>query len=388
LIQRPFARIESEDIDALIVNQVREGKSIDYKRTLPPGTDSDKKDFLADASSFANTVGGDLLYGIDETGGIPGKVVGLGETNLDAEMRRLDSLLASGLAPRIRYHLRPIKHSSGAKLLLLRIDRSWIGPHRVILGGHDKFYARNSAGKYPLDVTELREAFLLTNTLIDRIRQFRRDRVEEIGHDRDAPAQMLSGAKVVLHLIPLESVASSTQLDIERAYGDFAKLPPIYSMGMNRRINLDGLVTSSPNAAQPSYVQLMRNGIIEAVNWQLLNWKRGDRRVLLMTTFEEQLIKSLGAYLVFLNDFGIDPPIYVFLSMLGASGCEIEASAELGDVQRYPIDREMLLLPEVTVDDYGNEPATILRPLFDLIWNACGYLGSRNYGTDGAWRRP
>jgi len=34
-------------------------------------------------------------------------------------------------------------------VLVVRSERSWIGPHRVVLKGHDKFYARNSAGNIP-----------------------------------------------------------------------------------------------------------------------------------------------------------------------------------------------------------------------------------------------
>jgi len=39
---------------------------LDYKRDVPGESDQDKKEFLADISSFANATGGDLIYGVDE----------------------------------------------------------------------------------------------------------------------------------------------------------------------------------------------------------------------------------------------------------------------------------------------------------------------------------
>src|ERR1039458_8242927 len=103
MIDKPLNDIAEADLAALISNGVAEGRTIEYKRILPGNSDADKKEFLADTSSFANTGGGDLVYGMDEVGGLPTHIVGIQATDLDAEIRRLDSILAAGLAPRIRY---------------------------------------------------------------------------------------------------------------------------------------------------------------------------------------------------------------------------------------------------------------------------------------------
>ena len=98
MIPKALQEIGSDDIDSLITNQVREGRTIDYKRDLPGGTDSDKKEFLADVSSFANTAGGDVVFGIDETDALPTAVVGVPRTDLDMQRRRMDSIIQNGLA--------------------------------------------------------------------------------------------------------------------------------------------------------------------------------------------------------------------------------------------------------------------------------------------------
>jgi len=64
MVPKQFGDIKKSDIDALLATGVAEGRTIEYKLTLPGNTDQDKKEFLADISSFANAAGGDLLYGV------------------------------------------------------------------------------------------------------------------------------------------------------------------------------------------------------------------------------------------------------------------------------------------------------------------------------------
>ena len=42
-----------------------------YKQKFPTNSDVDRKEFLADISSFANASGGDLVFGITEENGSP-----------------------------------------------------------------------------------------------------------------------------------------------------------------------------------------------------------------------------------------------------------------------------------------------------------------------------
>jgi predicted HTH transcriptional regulator len=71
------------DIEALISSELREGKRVDYKRDLPGNSESQKKEFLYDVSSFANTVGGDLIIGVEEENGVPSRVIAVMPTNVD-----------------------------------------------------------------------------------------------------------------------------------------------------------------------------------------------------------------------------------------------------------------------------------------------------------------
>ncbi len=77
-----------------------EGKIIEYKEALPGDSDKDKREFLADVSSFANTAGGVLYLGIREDSGVPVELTGLPVGQVDDATR-----LAVAEADELRSHL-------------------------------------------------------------------------------------------------------------------------------------------------------------------------------------------------------------------------------------------------------------------------------------------
>ena len=64
MLEKRLSDLGIEDLERLIRDGVPEGKALEYKQALPTDTDGDKKEFLADVSSFANTAGGFLIYGM------------------------------------------------------------------------------------------------------------------------------------------------------------------------------------------------------------------------------------------------------------------------------------------------------------------------------------
>ena len=66
MIPKRFEDIGFSDLEALINNQVAEGKTIEYKKEIVTNASSDKEPFLAGVSAFANTIGGDFIIGNSE----------------------------------------------------------------------------------------------------------------------------------------------------------------------------------------------------------------------------------------------------------------------------------------------------------------------------------
>ncbi|HRW83763.1 MAG TPA: ATP-binding protein, partial [Methanothrix sp.] len=155
LNDKPLDMLEEADIQRLMEDEVPESKVIDYKRRLPGPSDLEKREFLRDVSSFANASGGHLIYGVAEENGVPVKIPGLAGIDPDKEILRLDSMVQTGIAPRIPgISMRAVPLENERFVIVVRIPKSWASPH-MITKGSSRFYSRNSAGKYPLDVFEI-----------------------------------------------------------------------------------------------------------------------------------------------------------------------------------------------------------------------------------------
>ena len=157
----PLDSVTEARLVALVSAGVAEGREIDFKLELPGGSDADKKELLSDVCSFANAGGGDILYGVDETGGVAVGVPGVAVPDADAEIWRLDSVIRGGLDPRmagLRIEVVPL--TGGRSVVVLRIPRSFARPHAVDYRGRFRFYSRGAAGKFEMDVAQVRASVL------------------------------------------------------------------------------------------------------------------------------------------------------------------------------------------------------------------------------------
>ena len=49
----------------------------------------------------------------------------------------------------------------------------------------------------------------------------------------------------------------------------------------------------------------------------------------------------------------------------------------------HKIDRKVFIFPEILIESYELDIEHILRPWFDLLWNACGYERCFHYDDNG-----
>ena len=380
--------IENVDLAALqplVDNGVAEGKTIEYKRELPGPRDRDKVWFPEAVSAFANTAGGDLLLGVEEKQGVPVALPGVQIDNVDAEKLRLEQILQNGLQPRLpRVDIRPVEVAAGRFVLLVRVPRSWVGPHRV--EKNSRFYGRTSAGRYPLDVGELRTAFTMSESIPGRVRDFRTERLAKI-HSRETPIPLEQGGCIVIHALPLSGFVEPFSLDLPSLQFGECPIRPMRStgVGFTPRVNLDGHITStsvSPGSCY-TYVQIFRNGAVEST-CVLLGGSGG--MVHLDKEYEKDVLAFVSSYVEFARRFEIEPPYLLFLSFVGVRGCVFATPAfrRLG-TEPAAFQDEIVALPEVVMVERDDEPPKVLKPVFDMVWNAFGILGSQNYDDDGNW---
>jgi len=375
------------DLQALVDAGVSELRTIEFKESLAVATDSERKEFLADVSSFANAAGGHLIYGMRESAGVATEVCGIELANPDAEILRLENLIRDGLDPRLPSHdIASVALSDGKSALVLRIAKSWAGPHMVRFQNHGKFYSRNSRGKYQLDVDELRATFASSGDDATKLSRFRPNRIAKIVSG-ETPVPLQDCPKIVLHLVPQSALSSREAFNVVSLAPRLADLAPIYATGWDTRLNFDGLLTWSQfREDQPShsYLQIFRNGSIEAVEAFLLRPRDGGVLTIPSLTFDNEILESVARFLLIQRSMGVLPPIYIMLSMLGIKGYTMGVPTGIYH-DSHPIDREMLLVPEVMVEKYETAVDAVLKPALDIVWNASGWAGSIYYDSLGKW---
>ncbi len=388
-LNKPLASIEESDLQALVDNQVSEHKTFEYKEALPGNADGDKKEFLADVSSFANASGGDLIYGIREQSGVPVELSGLGLSDVDAEILRLESCIQTGIAPRLFriVEMHPVALPSKQRYaILIRIRKSWTAPHMVTFKNDSKFFSRDSRGKHQLNVSELRSAFLLSETAAERIRKFRTERLGMIVAGEGAISLGENAAKLVLHMVPFEAFDPAARFDLF-SLNDANYVYLLEPLRLNRggyqspHFNFDGLLCE----LQDTYIQVFRNGSIEAVDTTILGASR-ERRITSGDIYERKLLGTLKRSLVAQKQLGVEPPIFVMISFLGVKGYAIgfnSVNTWVYEAQDHIIDRADLIVPEIMIDDFDSELTEVMKPAFDAIANAARWPRSMTYDKDG-----
>lgn len=388
--EKDINNIDEDDLQSLIDNQVAERKTIDYKLKLPDDSRDDKKEFAADISSFSNASGGTIIYGMSEDQGLPIEISGLGSINPDQEILRLDNMIRDNIKPRIHgVSITNIPVNSVDNVILIQIPRSWAKPHVVNYSGHWRFYSRNSAGKYPLDISEVRTSFRLSETIVERIKLFRSERIGKIIAN-EAPLTLSGTAQIILHIAPLISFDSEQIFfDVSQLLKETGIIKPIYASGWNYRINFDGLLSYKQTTEKnkySSYVQIFRNGIIEAVDENILRPTTEGTLSIPGLGFEREVFGQLSRSFSILKILGISPPLFIMLSLFGVSGYIMTFQDSIFSHQNLPIDRDELIIPEIYVEDIDESPSKILKPIFDSVWNAAGWKGSINYDDKGNWK--
>lgn len=383
--------ITKEDIESLVTNRVHEGRTLDYKAQLPGGGDEERRSFLIDVSAFANTLGGTILFGIPELiengqkTGLPANCDGLQGLNADSEQLRLENSIRDGIEPRIPgIQFKVIDGFKNGSILLLRIPQSFASPHMVTFKNLARFYTRISAGNSQMDVSEIRSAFLAAEAIPERIRRFHRDRIAKV-LATDLPVRLNGTSIVALHLIPLSSMRQQNPIDLKSMVNRQLTFDPLFGDGVSR-FNLDGIIVREGEINDSmSYAQIYRSGVIEAVDAYILSNETREKQI--SSVMLEGAIRSgVLKYLQLMSNLDITGQISLFLSILGVRGWRMKReNFSFHPGRASEIDRDNVILPEVVFDNPSVNIDKVLRPVFDMVWQACGLPRCMTYDSDGNW---
>lgn len=252
-----------------------------------------------------------------------------------------------------------------------------------------RFYARAASGKYQLDVQQIRAAFIASESLREGVRAFRQERLAKIVSDEAPLAHLLAPARIILHVVPLAGFDPAGP----RGGVDLTKTRPLPLFGgaYSYRYNFDGVLgyDITGDGQGRRYVQVFRNGTIEAVDASMLR-DGPPARGIPSIAFEREILKAVADYLRELAAWGVPAPVLLMLSLVGVRHYGMATKQDfLRDAT--PIDRDSVIVPEVWLDQLPEDPtpetvAPIAREMLDVVWQAAGWPKSPSFDDAGSWR--
>lgn len=162
-------QLSDSELDAwvrrLVDERVQEGPSLDYKQTVHLGTNSQRFEAAKDISSFANEVGGTLVYGIpedrtDPDTAIPKKPYGIDP--LPGLQQQLENVYVDVIRPALgEYSIRLVHLSEykGKVVYVVWTPESWLGPHMVQGYRDNRYYRRGQLRAVKMAEHEIRDRY-------------------------------------------------------------------------------------------------------------------------------------------------------------------------------------------------------------------------------------
>lgn len=365
MLDRPIGAIDEALLATLVENQVSERRDLEFKRDLPGQEPENIREFLADVTSLANSNGGDLIFGIEEVDGVASGLPGVAIGNVDDEILRLEQIIRTNVDPRligVRTHFVPFAVGNGA--LIIRVPRGLQPPHRVTYRNSGKFYSRTSRGKYELDVHELRHAFVEASQLPARFRQLHAEGIER-ARGVDMPFAIMAEPTAVVSTIPLSLFREEREIPIT----DDHALVPIEPNAYSSIEMIEGVMLHTPINAETgrvrSFAITYRNGRTD-VAWTIGGTRQNnqgqDIKLVFAPSFEKGLIEATRATQTRLQQFGVEGPWVVQVSVYGVR----DHFMVLGDgYPTKPAFKDEALIGELRLDRIEVAP---LLPLAQKFW--------------------
>jgi hypothetical protein len=393
VLSNQLSEIDEALLDAVCDEHWSESQTLDFKRVLPDTTDKAKQEFLKDVAAFANASGGDLVYGIQDSAGNAGQIVPIqiATDPIDPTKRRLGQILDGGLEPRVDgVTMRAVPISAGGYVLVVRVPVSFQRPHRSRSGVHWRWPVRIDTHSDELTYDQIRDSFDRSATIAERARRFRDERLTGVLSGTTG-RPLRGGPRMVVHLIPLASVAGKSAADVRTLYHTgFQEFSFPDLGGATRSFNLDGLVVyPGASSADIVYTQIFRTGAMETVRWvgALVAGDRVDQETIPSATASAVIRDGVTKFLAAAERWSIGGPAIASAALLDVGKYRFWYQQRGWFTQRNPSDRSNIILPEVWIEQLATvtNPDTIAQQLLDTLWQAFDIERCAFYDADGNW---
>ena len=398
-----LADIDETYLQSLVDNEVEENVRLDfkleayetsYKNAINQSKSNQKKggwksELCKDICAFANRSGGRIFLGVGDDKSNATSVVGIDIPNTEGFEQQYRNIIHEKIEPHIQHiEFRFVKLTEDVNkyVVVIQVNRSFRYPHREKYENH--FYIRHGQDNKPMDMDEIRSAFNLSETYIERVRNFRAERIELLSfrdedgnpHD-DLPVALFEYPYLVMHCIPLNFSNIGASIDLSSFnfrnrpgwVHDSKYLSLNYGYG-----NFEGYIApvGSVGREYQNYCQVFRHGTVEFVNQLFLHRNHSHSSVGIIdpSEFSTTLVKFIREILDVQNNRKVQLPISIMISMVAVKGLKVANTKKipLSRGEKGKIRKKNILFPEVILSDYVSNLEATLQPIFDVIQNMTG----------------
>ena len=264
---------------------------------------------------------------------------------------QIQDWIKESIEPRLNVEMKTIEVEDAKIVILIKVAKSWNPPHCVKNKKQRIFYIRRDGRTDPMEYDELRRMFDLNNSLIEKINNFRDERIAKFESEKQ------EYYKVIFHAVPLNAFPNNT-INLEKAKDELTHGRII---GRNYKYNFEGLYNNSEDQ-----LQFFRNGIFERC--YTMEYKNEK---MYLATYEEEYMTFCKEIIKLYKELDIVCPVVFFVSLTNIQGYSLSSN---GHVRSYEIlpDKRPKLDPTGIIINNENEIAEKVKDLFKPLWNHYG----------------
>jgi hypothetical protein len=386
LLPSDLTTVDARLITELCEQSCPESQTLDFKRDLPGKDAKGRSELAKDVCAFANAKGGDLVFGILEKDGCAFRPAPITGETADAAMRRIRQTIEARVEPRLPgLDLQPVL-LEGGYVLICRVPPSLSGPHGFEEDGGWRFVVRSTTHTADMKYEQLRQSFDRGSSLIEKMEQFRAQRIANI-LSGTIWRPVVGGPICVVHLVPLEAVTETASVDVRALKRDYMRLMFPDWGGAAPSLNLDGLVVHHGGRVGESaaHVQVFRSGAFEAVRTG--GAIRADEKIMPSLTLSSFYRDAINKFIHEARLLGIGGAAAASIALLRVTDYSFVYSGPYNFPEKAIADRDNLILSPTWIERVETDPTEpVIQYQLDMLWQSFGLERCHYYDENGNWQ--
>ena len=373
MLPRPPDQMTDVELDAWIKSLVDtaepEGIRLDYKQEIKTKPQRERRELAKDITSFANEIGGALVYGVPENRtdpeAPPTPARPYGVEPIPGLVQDIDNILATAITPLVpEYRIRVVALSEypGKVCYVVWTPESWIGPHMVHGYQEGRFYRRGQFRSVIMSEGDIEARYV-------RRQQVHRAANDFIGSEDATHLGQLYGpgqATTALMVVPLLFIPNRVAFGAPdlRQWLETKALWRGWSPSMRGvRITLDH--------GERADVELHRNGAIVAWRYTAVDDKNAPPLIAYVAELGElgKILTLAAGFYTHVDYYG---PLAVSLTIHCPPARALSLPHDTSSIPLQPAGTSVRLRVDPSASELTASPNVVLRAIADELFRAFG----------------